>query len=239
MTSGRLPVWRVDFHTHTWHSLDSWMAPAALVERSRAAGLDRIAVTDHGTIEGALEARAIDPVRVIVGQEIRCEGATELIGLYLHERIPMGLPIHEVRARIHDQGGLVYAPHPYAYGRRWHWHAERAIAAADLVEVFNSRAFLPYWNRAAMTAARETGLPGLAGSDAHFPWELGRAHTYLPAFANVTELRAVAPEAKPEGLRTANPFIHVASVSLDLGRRVVRSLDRPARAPVLHRPAEH
>jgi hypothetical protein len=215
------------------------MAPAALVERSRAAGLDRIAVTDHGTIEGALEARAIDPVRVIVGQEIRCEGDTDLIGLYLHERIPMGLPIHEVRARIHDQGGLVYAPHPYAYGRRWHWHAERAIAAADLVEVFNSRAFLPYWNRAAMTAARETGLPGLAGSDAHFPWELGRAHTYFPAFANATELRAVAPEAKPVGLRTANPFIHVASVSLDLGRRVVRSLDRPARAPVLRRPAEH
>lgn len=230
--------WRVDFHTHTWHSLDSWMSPQSLVDRARETGLDRIAVTDHGTIEGALEARKLDPARVIVGQEVRCEGGTELIGLFLHEQIPMGLPLEEVRTRIHAQGGLVYAPHPFAYGRRAAWHGSRATAAADLFEVFNSRAFLPSWNRMAARTANEQGIPAFAGTDAHFPWEIGRAHTSVQPFADAAELQAVAPFAEPTMLRTANPFIHVASLSLEYGRRAVRAIDAVTPASGWRRPAE-
>ena len=47
---------RVDFHSHTRRSVDAWTAPAEWVERAVAAGLDRVAVTDHDEIEGALEA---------------------------------------------------------------------------------------------------------------------------------------------------------------------------------------
>lgn len=229
--------WRVDLHTHTWHSLDSWMSPQSLVDRAREAGLDRVAVTDHGTIEGALEARKLDPARVIVGQEIRCDGGTELIGLFLREQIPMGLPVEEVRTRIHAQGGLVYAPHPFAYGRRAAWHASRAIAASDLVEVFNSRAFLPVWNRTAARTAAHREIPAFAGTDAHFPWEIGRAYTRVPPFADAAGLRDVAPLAEPTGLRTANPFIHVTSLSLEYSRRAVRAV---AVTPVSgwRRPAE-
>jgi predicted metal-dependent phosphoesterase TrpH len=229
--------WRVDFHSHTWHSLDSWMPPASLVRQARLAGLDRIAVTDHGTIDGALEARAIDPELVVIGQEVRCEGETELIGLFLHERIPMGLPVTEVRARIHAQGGLVYAPHPFAYARHARRHGERAVAAADLIEVFNSRAFLSGWNRAAADAAAEAGKPGLAGTDAHFPWEIGRAYTSVPAFRTPEDRRAVVAAARPVGLRTAHPFIHVASVGLEYARRAGRPFQRPRRA-LQQRPAE-
>ncbi|MGH7502361.1 MAG: PHP domain-containing protein [Longimicrobiales bacterium] len=218
------PAWRVDLHTHTWHSLDSWMRPEALVAGARSAGLDRIAVTDHGTIAGALEARALDPVRIIVGQEIRCEAHTELIGLFLRERIPMGLSLEDAALRIRAQGGIVYAPHPYAYSRRAGWHAARALAVADLVEVFNSRAFLPVWNRSAALAASEQGLPSMASSDAHFPWELGRAHTSLAPFADAAGLLAVAMNAQPVAARTANPLIHVASVSLECTRKASRML---------------
>src|SRR5690606_18231825 len=109
---------RIDLHAHTRFSPDATMSPRELVDRALDAGLDRIAVTDHGEIEGALEARAYAPAHVIVGEEIRCEGRTELIGLFLTERIPQGLPIEETVERIRAQGGLVYAPHPYAYARR-------------------------------------------------------------------------------------------------------------------------
>ena len=76
---------RVDLHSHTRYSLDATTTPQQLVQRAREAGLDRIAVTDHGEIEGALRARELDPALVIVGEEIRCRCGVELIGLFLTE----------------------------------------------------------------------------------------------------------------------------------------------------------
>jgi hypothetical protein len=214
--------WRVDFHSHTWHSTDAANTPARLVERARAAGLHRIAVTDHGEIEGALEARELDPERVIVGEEVRCRCGTELIGLFLHARIPDGLALEEVAERIRDQGGVVYAPHPFAYATRGAWRAERALAVADVAEAFNSRAFLPRWNRAAGEAARARGLAVGAGSDAHFPWEVGRAYTELPAFTTPAELLRSLRQARPVGVGKALPTIHAASLALHAVRRLGR-----------------
>ena len=54
-------MWRVDLHTHTWASPDSKNDPAALVDRARELGLNRVAVTDHNTIEGALAAHGWPP----------------------------------------------------------------------------------------------------------------------------------------------------------------------------------
>jgi hypothetical protein len=205
---------RVDLHSHTWFSPDSLMRPEALVERAAEAGLDRIAVTDHGEIEGALRAREMAPGLVIVGEEIRSACATELIGLFLRERIPDGLPLEETAERIRAQGGVVYAPHPYAYGTRGAWRAARSLPLADVAEVFNSRAFLPYWNRAARAESARRGLAAAAGSDAHFPWEIGRAYTGLPPFSTADELRAALASAAPVGVRLGSPFLHVACVTL-------------------------
>jgi predicted metal-dependent phosphoesterase TrpH len=223
---------RVDLHTHTHYSADAWTPPRLLLERCEEAGIDRVAITDHGEIEGALEARSLQPHRVIVGEEIMCSDATELIGLFLTERIPMGLPAQEVAERIRDQGGVVYAPHPFAYPTRAAAHAGTALAFGDLVEVFNSRAFLPTWNRRAVIAAGERGFPGFAGSDAHFPWEIGRAFTELPAFDSAAGLVQVAPLARPHGMRRASPFIHMASIGLRLARGCAPGLvHAPGRRP--------
>ena len=100
---------RIDLHSHTCYSPDARTTPAQL----------------------------IDPERIIVGEEIRCRCRTELIGLFLSDRIPEGLPIESVVERIRDQGGLVYAPHPWAYLVRPGRHARRAVRSADIVEVFN------------------------------------------------------------------------------------------------------
>jgi predicted metal-dependent phosphoesterase TrpH len=178
MTPHRNPstsLLRVDLHAHSNHSPDAATPPAELVARARDAGLHRIAVTDHGVIDGALEAQAVDPAHVIVGEEIRCRCRTELIGLFLRERIPMRLPLEEVVERIRDQGGVIYAPHPYAYAWRPWTRAADAISVADMLEGFNARAFLPVWNSAAQRAARDRRVPLGAGSDAHFGWEIGRA----------------------------------------------------------------
>ncbi len=221
---------RVDLHSHTWHSPDGATSPEELVERARRVGLDWIAVTDHGTIEGALEAREIASGLVIVGEEIRCLCRTEVIGLFLSERIPSRLPIEEVVERIHDQGGVVYAPHPFAYPWRAAAHAWRALGVADVVEAFNARAFLPVWNRTARRAAERRGLPTGAGSDAHFPQEIGRAYTVMPAFDSALEFRRAAREARPVGLTTTGPVYHLASRGLKLARATARRA-RPGQAP--------
>lgn len=215
---------RADLHCHTRLSADALTTPAELVERAAEAGIDRVAVTDHGEIAGALAAHALDPARIIIGEEIRCREGTELIGLYLHERIPYGLPVEETAARIRDQGGLVYAPHPYAYIARPTLHAARALAVADIVEVFNSRAFLPAWNRLARKAAQTRGIPMAASSDGHFPHEIGRAYTELPWFDDAASLRAALAQATPSGIKTATPFIHVASLSLKATRLALNAL---------------
>ncbi|MEE9471584.1 MAG: PHP-associated domain-containing protein [Gemmatimonadota bacterium] len=218
---------RVDLHTHTCLSPDASLRPEELVQRASDAGLGRIAVTDHGQIDGALEARELAPDLVIVGEEIRCLGRTELIGLFLSERIPMGLPIEEVVERIRDQDGVVYAPHPYAYLYRPGWHLRRAIAVADVVEVFNARAFLSVWNRTADSAARANALPRAASSDAHFPFEIGRAHTEMSAFTSASGFLAAMHQARPVGLRLTHPGAHVASLSMKVARLAAAASRRP------------
>ena len=210
----------VDLHAHTCWSTDASTTPAELVERAAEEDIGRIAVTDHGEIEGALRARAIDPNRVIVGEEIRCAGRTELIGLFLHERIPNGLSVEETAERIRDQGGIVYAPHPWAYAYRPGWHARRSIAVADVVEIFNSRAFWGRWNRLALQHATRERRVMAASSDAHFPQEIGRARTILPAFDGPNGLLDALSSGEPVAHAVGSPFLHVASVLLAARRRL-------------------
>jgi hypothetical protein len=85
----------------------------------------------------------------------------DVIGLFLdreHE-IPSAVALCD---SIHAHGGLTLLPHPY----RWHKLDEELIARIDLIEVHNSRTAKED-NERAVELAREVGLPGLAGPDAH------------------------------------------------------------------------
>ena len=212
---------RVDLHTHTWFSPDSLTSPRRLVRAARRAGLHRIAVTDHDQIDGAFEAHAIDPELVIIGEEVRCACKTEVIGLFLTRWIPGGLSLEETVAAIREQGGVVYAPHPYAYLTSGRAKAGRVLAHADVVEVFNSRAFFPPWNRKALRRSHELRLPGAASSDSHFPWELGRAYFEVPDFNDRTSFLEAAAGGRAVAVETGNPLLHVSTISIHFVRRLI------------------
>ncbi len=222
---------RIDLHSHSSVSPDGWLSPVELVEKAIATGLDKIAITDHREICGALDAFRTYPDRVIVGEEIHCARGTHIIGLYLTDLIPSQLSVAETAQRIRAQGGLVYAPHPFAYAWNADSHARSALAEADIVEVFNSRAFLPGWNRHAADAARERGLPTAASTDAHFPWEFGRAYTELPTFSDADEFRIALKDAHPVGNRLGSPWLHVGSRLIAETRRVVPGFGRSGIQP--------
>jgi len=200
---GAMGLVRVDCQVHTAWSGDASTTLDQLAERVVALGLDVVCVTDHHTIEGALRAaeRGIG-ARVVVGEEIRTH-AGELIGLFLTERVPYVLPAVEVVARIRDQGGLVYAPHPLDRNRRG--LGERGLeelaasGSIDAVEVFNAKVRDPRDNELAAEAARRLGLPGGAGSDAHDPDGLGAAYVEMPDFADAAGFLAGLRSARVVG----------------------------------------
>jgi predicted metal-dependent phosphoesterase TrpH len=174
---------KLDLHNHTFFSADGLMTPAQLLEAAKDRGIDFLAVTDHNTVQGALQALALSQAdlslpRVIPGVEVRT-AAGEIIGLYVQEEIPRGLSLAETAALIRQQGGLVYLPHPYDVFRRGAVApAERghAAALADMVEVVNGRSLGPRAGRKAGRLAGAQQRPGGAGSDAHRKGEVGRVH---------------------------------------------------------------
>ena len=227
------PILRVDLHTHTRHSHDSWTSVPELIRAARDAGIDRVAVTDHNVIEGAWEAKQLAPELVIVGQEVFTAERADVIGLYLRERVRPFMSVADTIKAIHDQGGVAYIPHPFAYLYGVKRRVEVSLAGADVVEGYNSRAFLPWWNARAIREARRRGIPIAAGSDAHFSWEIGRAYATMPAFDGVESFRAALLESEPHLERTGSPWLHVANwliARTPAKRRARRTQCVPSRA---------
>lgn len=173
---------RVDLHLHTSASFDCSEPPARVARRCRSLGLDPVFITDHDSIEGALELQRAGEVRIVVGEEILTADG-ELIGLFLNAPVPAGLSASETASRIHDQGGIVYLQHPYDTRRRaLSEDAIEAIAeAVDAIEIFNGRSPAEA-NRRAQELRDTLGVPAGAGSDAHKVSEIGRAFVEMPPF---------------------------------------------------------
>ena len=213
-------LWRCDLHTHTLYSRDCLTDLERFLQVSRRKGLDRVAVTDHNAIAGALRLKEMDPERVIVGEEIRTTHG-ELIAYFLTEPIPPGLSPQETIAAVRAQGGVVGISHPLDSFRREAFRKEAlpsVLDQVDFLEVFNARCLLPADNRAARALAAERGLPMTAGSDAHSTWELGQAVTLLPPFSSPASFLESLKEARIEG-RLSPPWVHFISSYGKLARR--------------------
>ncbi len=215
-------AYRVDFHSHTGHSRDSLCPAGTLLDAARRRGLAALAVTDHNTLGGALQAQALvarDPERygslaILPGEEVKTTSG-ELIGLFLHTAIPRGLSPEETIERIRDQGGLVLVPHPCdrLRGSRIRPDAlERLAGLVDAVEVFNARTMFPADNRQAAAFALKYDLPMVAGSDAHVPWEVGYGYVELDALPATKPKELLAQlRAGRVGGRSSFPLVHAGS----------------------------
>src|SRR5438445_5162064 len=211
-------------HTHTEYSPDSRTSLRVFAEAAAGEGLDVVCVTDHDTVEGALRLREMDvPFRVVVGEEVHTREG-ELIGLFLQRAVPAGLPVAETIARIRDQGGLAYVPHPFSRNRRRHLRRaalERVAPKLDIVEVFNAREVASSSNVRALEFARSHDLPGGVGSDSHRPIEIGRAYVDVAPFVTPQELLIALREGKVTGT-LSGIGIHVRTW-VDTGRKFMRT----------------
>ncbi len=158
--------------------------------------LDYIAITDHNTVDFALEAKQVLGDRIIVGEEIAtAEG--ELIGLYLQEAVEPGLSLHETAELITRQGGVVYVPHPFETVRKGisATALDKLASAVAIVEIHNGRAVAQNRSRQAEAWTTFHHIPGAAASDAHGPRGWGRTYSSVdrtPTAATLPQLLAAA-----------------------------------------------
>lgn len=159
----------LDLHTHSRHSHDSLTRAKDIVRLAKKRGLTGVAVTDHNTIAGALEAQESNDdtvFEVIIGSEVATD-AGDVIGLFLSREI-QSRSAESVIEEIHDQGGLAVLPHPF----RTRPSSEDTARRVDAIEVFNSREGVASNARARELALR-LSKPAVCGSDAHFGFEVG------------------------------------------------------------------
>lgn len=195
---------RLDLHVHTVYSFDGAIDPGGLREACVRRGLAGVAVTDHDSLEGGLAfASELSDLLIIPGEEIKSREG-EIIGLFLKEEIPPGLPAPETMRLIHEQGGVAIIPHPFDYVKLKRMSSDRLTelrADIDVIEAINGK---PRWwgaNKRAGAFAAGLDLPATAGSDAHKLEHVGLVYTEMEEFSGSSEFMASLQDAALFGTR--------------------------------------
>jgi hypothetical protein len=218
-----------DLHLHTEHSHDCAMPVADVLDYAEAHALGAIAITDHNVFAGAREAVELARGRelvVIPGEEVKTDRG-EVIGLFLTEEIERGMSMRDTIAAIHEQGGLVYLPHPFD---RLHTIPDaptlhRHLAEIDVFEVYNARLLRESFNDEALRFARKYNLTMGAGSDAHVLQGIGTGLVRMRAFQGPEEFLLSLRSA--EILRRPKSLVYLQGL-----KWVAQARDRRAKAGV-------
>jgi predicted metal-dependent phosphoesterase TrpH len=206
VTSKTIPngLWRVETHSHTHYSKDCLTTFKNMVKRCRELGIDKIIITDHNTAEGALQWAQWEPDLFIVGEEIMTPQG-EILAFFMHETIPPFLSPDETIQRLRDQGAFISVSHPFDRLRKGAWaeaDLDKIIDKVDAIEVFNARCFTKKENDAAQAYAETHGVLGTVGSDAHHPFEVGKANLLMQPFEGASSFM--------ESLKTAQHLVQLS-----------------------------
>lgn len=232
---------QADLHIHTTCS-DGNMTSEEVVEwAARKTHLRVIAITDHDTIEGGLLAKdyrdkhlaRLGHIDVIVGAEIMTAEA-DVLGLFLTHDITPGLSAAETIARIHAQGGLAVAAHPFTMIG---WLAGDMKGAGlrirrlpfDAVEVQHASLTEIISNPIARAVNRwSQRLPGTGGSDAHVINAVGNAYTLFPGHTAADLRRAIETGATIPAGFYYSPMTMLRTTTSILSMKLRRSRKAPA-----------
>ncbi|MBI2529598.1 MAG: PHP domain-containing protein [Candidatus Diapherotrites archaeon] len=204
---------KFDLHVHSCYSRDAVNKPETLIRRAKELGIN-IAITDHNTTAAYPKLKKISKksgVSVIPGMEmdIYSEGKYlgELSALFLQEA-PKANEFPAIVDEIKKQDALLYAPHPFDVFRSGFRELGTVAKKLDALEAFNSRCYFSGFNRKAEAYADAHKICKIAGSDAHFPQEIGKAITEF----NCDNLEGVRKAIKKRNTRIygekSSPIVH-------------------------------
>jgi predicted metal-dependent phosphoesterase TrpH len=194
---------KIDLHVHTCYSEDASTTLKEVVYYAKKKGLDGVAITDHGTVKGALKLAKKSQLLIIPGLEVETRHG-HILALNIATPVPPNLGMTETVQKIHEIGGTAIIAHPYAafkVGLR-----KKAIlnSKLDAVEAINSASF-PFFiaTHLGKKLAQRMKLPQTGGSDAHHGHEIGKAYTLVEADSNADGVveairkREVTPQGAP------------------------------------------
>ncbi len=174
-------IFTIDPHIHSKNSPDCKMTRKQIILKALELELDAICITDHDIITKMLPDANI---LILSGCEITTNHG-HILAYGISEPIPISLSAEDTIDRIHNQGGVAIAAHPYRkFGQEnadiiGLGNSDKIFSCPiDGVEVINSLT-----NKKENSKARETAkllkLPMLGGSDAHRIETIGKAVTRL------------------------------------------------------------
>ncbi len=243
---------KADIHIHTTHSDGMATVEQVFDFVENKTDLDVIAITDHDMFDGADEARNLAARRhyrfqVLTGMEVTTiEGHLLVLGLDKPVRSLKGLAT--TIAAVHEQGGIVIAPHPMSW-------MIRSIGRNGLLRIHNNPDDLIYFDGfetlnpslaglAVAKQARELNtrvlhLAETGGSDSHVLPTIGTATTNFAGTTANDLRRALADKtttadghywtrAEMQYLARIGPAQMFQSLIILPGRHIRRALTRKA-----------
>ena len=177
---------RIDLHIHTRpRSTCSAIDPEELMEAARQAGLDGICLTEHQNRwppEEVEELSRTGGIRIFQGNEVTTNRGDILVLGYDRD-IKGVVAIQDLRKEVEAVGGLMIAAHPFRgfllFGiSQLQLSVEQACKRnvfqyVDGLEISNCKVTDPE-NDMARQVGERLGLVGVAGSDAHYPEDVGK-----------------------------------------------------------------
>jgi len=177
----KLTVLKLDLHVHSMFSDDAIGSPKEIMKSIKQKGLQGFALTDHNTVEGAVNAaRKLSTKQFIIipGIEISTKEG-HLLGLNVNTLIPKGLSVLETVDYIYEAGGIPIVPHLY---RNMSGIKKEKLLTIhhkiDAIEVYNGCS-QPKTNVKTAKVAKKLSLGGTGGSDSHMPQYAGYAYTNI------------------------------------------------------------
>ncbi len=213
---------KADLHVHTLRSPDSRTELEEAVSAAKKAGLDFLAVNDHdiSPLEEVFSSPEREGVLLVPGIEYSTD-CGHLLGLFLERPCPPGpekgrISFHEASENIRQSGGLCVIAHPFQSTAQSEEERFETLLSLfdeiDGVEVCNRRAGKKRKNANELAEKLLASLPGdhfaTAGSDSHFPEEIGSAFLTIDCEEkSLPALKAALLAKKPVQYTTA-PCCH-------------------------------
>lgn len=158
-------------HCHTTFSNSKFFecrtTPEKLLKMAKKKGLSAVAITDHNTLKGNIEAQKLAykyNIIVIPAMEIDTSERSHILAYGIKKAIKPYRKQDVIIKEIHDQGGIAILAHPYnsVYKTK---NLKETAKLADGVEVMNMGTF---GNRKAQKFAKKNNIKvQTVGADAH------------------------------------------------------------------------
>lgn len=172
--------YKIDLHTHSIISHDGGITADQYRYLLEKGILDIIAITDHNETKLAIEMAKRFGEKIIVGEEISTKDG-EMIGLFLQRTVAANLSPEETTRQIHEQGGIVYIPHPFEIFRQGLQDSslQKIISNIDLIEVFNARSKWRGKTSQALAFAQKYRKAMASSSDSHCRQGMGSSYSII------------------------------------------------------------